>query len=197
MFTGIIENQGRIVSVKKGEKDMVLGLCVPKAWSVKKGDSIAVNGVCLTVAEKKKSSEAYFFCQFETLSVTNLGRLKKGDWVNLERPMKASDRLGGHMVLGHVDLTAVCLEKRVIGEGWQYWLELKKRISGLVLKGSVALDGISLTVSHMKKGAFSVDIIPYTYENTNIRFWGKGTCVNVETDILGKYIENYMKALQK
>jgi riboflavin synthase len=198
MFTGIIQKLGKVVSLKKGEKELILGIKIPHEWpAIKLGDSIAVNGVCLTVAEKKQNT-MLFFCQFETLSVTNLGDFKTGDWVNLERAMKASDRLGGHMVQGHVDFTTLCLEKRVIGEGWQYSLQLpRNRVAGLVLKGSIALDGISLTVSHLQTRSFCVDIIPFTHENTNIRFWKKGTRVNVETDILGKYIENYMKALKK
>lgn len=197
MFTGIIRALGKISEIKKKDGEVTLKIIVPKKWKVKTGDSIAVNGVCLTVA-KINNKMPIFFCQRETIDITNLGYLEKGDEVNLERAMRIGDEFGGHMVQGHVDVTSTCQKVIKIGEGWRYWINIpKKRPKGIVLKGSIALDGISLTISKLTKSAISVDIIPYTYENTNIQFWEKGTIINIETDVIGKYVENYMEALKK
>ncbi|EKD27082.1 MAG: Riboflavin synthase, alpha subunit, partial [uncultured bacterium] len=113
--------------------------------------------------------------------------------VNLEQAMKMSDELGGHIVQGHVDCTVICDKVLVIGEGWRYTLKLPSvKPKGVVLKGSVALDGISLTISRLEKNTLSVDIIPFTHENTNIKHWKKGTLINLETDVIGKYVEKYL-----
>jgi riboflavin synthase len=184
--------------VEPGDHGITLGLPVPKKWKgVKKGSSIAVNGVCLTVV-RKRGDTVYFFCQQETLDVTTLGGLEPGDRVNLEQAMSLGDEIGGHMVQGHVDFTARVDRVQEIGEGWRYRIRLPaRRPAGIVLKGSIALDGISLTVSRLTPRSFSVDIIPFTYENTNIQDWKPKTPVNVETDVIGKYVESYMTALEQ
>ena len=198
MFTGIIKSLGLIEEAKHDEGKVTLTVRPSKKWGkIKLGDSIAVNGVCLTVAALKKNRPV-FFCQKQTVSITNIGLLKKGQTVNLECAMKMKDELGGHIVQGHVDTTVTCMEIEKKGEGWRYWIKLpSSRPVGIVSKGSVALDGISLTVSELKKDRLSVDIIPFTYENTNIQFWRKNTVINMETDVMGKYVENYLKALKK
>ena len=194
MFTGIIENLGKVSTKKKGDKGLYLGIfSLKKNWKIKVGDSIAVNGVCLTVAQTRKK-EMIFFCQNETLEVTQLNDLSLGDTVNLEQAMRLSDRLGGHWVQGHVDFTGKVQSQEKIGEGFRYWITLPpKKKKGIVLKGSITIDGISLTISRLKSHQFSVDIIPHTHQNTNIAYWEKGTRVNIETDIIGKYIEQYLK----
>ena len=198
MFTGIIKALGEVREAKQENHAVTLSIRIPKGWkNVNQGNSIAVNGVCLTVFKKNKETMV-FFCQKETVDITNIGHLKKGSIVNLERAMSLSDELGGHIVQGHVDAVVKCSAIEKIGEGWRYWLALpKNRPQGIVHKGSVALDGISLTISRLKKDSLSVDIIPFTFENTNIQFWQKGTVINFETDIIGKYVEKYMKAFKK
>ncbi len=198
MFTGIIKSLGHIEEAKHNEGQVTLTIRPSKKWGkIKLGDSIAVNGVCLTVARLKKNLPV-FFCQKQTVLVTNIGLLKKGQIVNLEGAMKMKDEFGGHIVQGHVDATVTCVGTEKKGEGWRYWVKVpSSRPMGLVPKGSIALDGISLTISDLKKDRLSVDIIPFTYENTNIQGWQKNTIINLETDILGKYVENYLKALKK
>ena len=197
MFTGIIKSLGVIEEAKHDNGQVTLMVKpIKKLGKIKLGDSIAVNGVCLTVARLKKNMPV-FFCQKQTVSVTNIGLLKKGEKVNLERAMKMGDEFGGHIVQGHVDATVTCAGIEKKGEGWRYWVKLPSlRPKGVVLKGSIALDGISLTISDLKKDRLSVDIIPFTYENTNIQGWQKNTIINLETDVLGKYVENYLKALK-
>ncbi len=197
MFTGIIQALGSVKEVKIKNKEMTLTITLPKVFkNVKNGNSIAVNGVCLTVTKKIKNNVT-FFCQRETIEITNLKNLKKGSQANLERAMTLNDELGGHMVQGHVDLIGTCKKIETIGEGWRYWVGFSKRPNGLVLKGSVALDGISLTISRLHATKMAVDIIPFTYENTNIQLWEVGTQVNIETDVIGKYVESYMRAIKK
>ena len=198
MFTGIIKSLGLIEEVKYDDGQVTLTVRPSKKWGkIKRGDSIAVNGVCLTVARLKKNLPV-FFCQKQTVSVTNIGLLKKGQIVNLEGAMKMKDEFGGHIVQGHVDATVTCAGIEKKGEGWRYWVKLPaSRPLGVVPKGSIALDGISLTISDLKKDRLSVDIIPFTYENTDIQYWQKNTVINLETDVLGKYVENYLKALKK
>jgi riboflavin synthase len=198
MFTGIIKALGKVVKAGKKNEALILEILFPETWGkITNGNSIAINGVCLTVADTWKNT-ALFFCQKETVDVTNLGHLKKNDRVNLEHAMHLSDELGGHIVQGHVDTTGILKSIEKIGEGWRYWITLpKERPSGIVHKGSIALDGISLTISRLKKNSLSVDIIPFTYENTNIQSWKTGYIINIETDIIGKYVEKYMKAFKK
>jgi len=197
MFTGIIKALGKIKDVKIKNQEMTLTISLPHIFkNVKNGNSIAVNGVCLTVIKKVRNNVT-FFCQRETIEITNLKNLKKESLVNLESAMTLNDELGGHMVQGHVDLIGTCKKIEVIGEGYRYWVGFSKRPRGLVLKGSVALDGISLTISRLHTSKLAVDIIPFTYENTNIKLWEIGTKVNIETDVIGKYVESYMRAIKK
>jgi len=157
--------------------------------------SISHNGVCLTVV--KKDNETYTVTAIkETLERTNLGLLKVGDKVNLERSVKADGRLDGHMVQGHVDQTAVCTEVKEAGGSWYYTFEYEplKEDYITVEKGSVAVNGVSLTVVNSQPKSFQVAIIPYTYEVTNFHQIKPGTVVNIEFDILGKYIAKIVKA---
>ena len=198
MFTGIIKGLGKIIGSEHKDGQVILTIQPPKNWGkINIGDSIAVNGCCLTVA-KIKNKCPLFFCQKITIEITNLGSLNTGDSVNLEQAMKISDEFGGHIVQGHVDAVAYCSKIEKKGEGWRFWIDLPKNTpKGIILKGSITLDGISLTVSELKNKKLSVDIIPFTFENTNIQFWKKGTPINIETDVIGKYVENYMTKAKK
>ena len=196
MFTGIIEDKGRIDQISEGEKENAYTIEVNKIDTneIKIGDSIAVNGVCLTVVSldgKKFKVEA----SHETLNKTNLSRLKINSNVNLERALKISDRLGGHIVTGHIDGTAKVLEVKPVGESIEFWFELPgDLIKYFISKGSVAVDGISLTVNEVIDDKFSVNIIPHTQVETNIAKLNVGDEVNIECDILGKYVEKLLKS---
>lgn len=195
MFTGIVEDKGRIDQISEGEKENAYTIEVSKIDinEIRIGDSVAVNGVCLTVVSldgKKFKVEA----SHETLKKTNLSRLKINSNVNLERALKISDRLGGHIVTGHIDGTAKVLEVEPIGESIEFWFELPgDLIKYFITKGSVAVDGISLTVNEVVGNKFSVNIIPHTQVETNIAKLIVGDEVNIECDILGKYVEKLLK----
>jgi riboflavin synthase len=193
MFTGIIEDKGEVLRVEyRGqEKRLTIGL-PPYLTEVQLGDSININGVCLTVVQKREREVELDLSQ-ETLQKTILGELKKGDLVNLERALRLTDRLGGHIVTGHVDGIGVIVEKR----GERDFLQLKIRIPEsvskyVVQKGSIAIDGISLTVNECQGGEIQMTLIPYTIEKTTLTGKQVGDRVNVETDILAKYVEKLM-----
>ena len=193
MFTGIIEDKGEVLTVEyRGqEKRLTIGL-PPYLTEVQLGDSININGVCLTVVQKREREVELDLSQ-ETLQKTILGELEKGDLVNLERALRLTDRLGGHIVTGHVDGIGVIVEKR----GERDFLQLKIRIPEsvskyVVQKGSIAIDGISLTVNECQGGEIQMTLIPYTIEKTTLTGKQVGDRVNVETDILAKYVEKLM-----
>ncbi|MGI9533761.1 MAG: riboflavin synthase [Thermodesulfobacteriota bacterium] len=196
MFTGIIEDIGRIDNILEGAEENTYTVGVNKidVNELKIGESIAVNGACLTVIslDEKKFSVA---ASHETLKKTNLSKLQINSNVNLERALMVSDRLGGHIVTGHVDGTADVQKVVPVGESIEFWFkvpdELKKYF---VAKGSVAVDGISLTVNEVKNNNFSVNIIPHTQVETIIAKLDTGDFVNIECDILGKYVEKLLKA---
>lgn len=186
MFTGIVEEVGSVAAA--GHRMRIQ--CRWVLEDIEEGASIAVNGVCLTATKIEPNG---FWCDLspETLSRTNLGALHEGSPVNLERPAEIGDRLSGHIVQGHVDGTAgfVLLEPLADGNWW-----LKVRIPAeldryLIHKGSVTLDGVSLTVASLDDGVLGVAIIPHTYEHTIIHGYGPGSAINVEVDLIGKYIE--------
>lgn len=193
MFTGLIEDLGKVARLeprRAGLRLTVLSRLSPRGLAV--GSSVAVNGACLTVAEKAKGSFSADVSP-ETLERTNLGDLKPGDYVNLERPLRLSDRVGGHLVTGHVDTTAVTRRVRAENGFVRFEFELAAPLERLLVpKGSVAVDGISLTVNECDKRRFSVLIIPFTLKHTNLQQRKVGDRVNVETDLIGKYV---LKAL--
>lgn len=195
MFTGIVEDIGKINHIHKGVKENTYAIVVNKIDinTLDIGESIAVNGVCLTVVSFDKISFKVD-ASHETLNRTNLSNLELNSRVNLERALKMGSRLGGHIVNGHVDGVAEVLEIEPVGESIEFWFkttdELRKY---LVEKGSVAIDGISLTINKVSGSRFSVNIIPHTQAETTINLLEVGSKVNIECDILGKYIEKLLK----
>jgi riboflavin synthase len=194
MFTGIIEEVGHVDTLKRHRTSGVLEVRAAKVLeSLQLGDSIAVNGVCLTVRHHSSSGFQAELSQ-ETLDRSSLGDLKKGSLVNLERPLLATSRLGGHFVQGHVDAVGKVLSARADGEFAVWKFHLPDSIERYVVeKGSIAVDGISLTVASLTKGAFEVALIPHTLQNTNLRTREIGDAVNLECDVLAKYVESMLK----
>ncbi len=198
MFTGITEHVGKIESLKRGADGGVLRVSFTGAPEIaaemKLGDSISVNGCCLTVTEFSAGSFSADLSG-ETLRRTSFGEKKAGDLVNLERPLAASARLGGHFVQGHVD--GLGRVTKIVPEGESWWLsiqvpdELRRYVAE---KGSIAIDGISLTVARWHEGIADFAIIPFTHEHTNIRAMAAGNAVNLECDILAKYVESLLAA---
>lgn len=189
MFTGLVEGLGIIVLVEKQGKDVRLGLR-PNFIFVDPimGESVAINGICLTL-EKQEGNVLYFFASAETLSCSNLGALRQGQEVNMERALQVGSRLGGHMVSGHVDCVAEVLQVRTEGESIKFRIYFPSEWAAYVVsKGSVALDGVSLTINTCTKDSLDVNIIPESQKVTNILSWKQGTRINMETDIVGKYI---------
>jgi len=193
MFTGIIEDRGKVSKIEhRGQEKRLLLELPPHLTEVQLGDSININGVCLTVVQKN-GQMIELDVSLETLQKTALRELKKGDQVNLERALRLMDRLGGHIVTGHVDGIGQIVEKREERD----FLELKIRIPDsvsryVVEKGSIAIDGISLTVNEYQGGEIQMTLIPYTLEKTTLVNKGVGDRVNVEADILGKYVEKLL-----
>lgn len=193
MFTGIIEELGTIDRVERGSESAVLHIhCHDVLEGTKIGDSIAVNGVCLTVTSM--GADCYTAdVMAETLDRSSLGRLQKGSRVNLERAMPADGRFGGHIVAGHIDGTGTV--QSIERDETAVWYKIGADASILryiVEKGSITIDGISLTVARVGTGDFSVSIIPHTQENTVLKDRKVGDIVNLETDIIGKYVEKLM-----
>lgn len=193
MFTGIVEEVGKIIDVKKGANSSRLIIGAEKIFSdMNVGDSVAVNGVCLTVTDFEKNM-FWADVMSETLSRSSLGSLKKGSLVNLERAMAANGRFGGHIVSGHIDGTGVI--KSMKKDDIAVWVSIsapKNILKFIVEKGSVALDGISLTVAEIGDDEFKVSVIPHTGGNTSLLLKKAGDIVNIENDIIGKYVERLM-----
>ncbi len=192
MFTGIVEGIGKIETISKNTKNrsaiqMTVNLG-KYAKGLKIGQSVALNGVCLTATKLSKSNCIFEMIE-ETTQKTDLGNLKPGDIVNIERSLKTGDRLEGHFVLGHVDGVGVIKKIQNKPKEVQVWFEIPKKLSKYVVKkGSIAVDGISLTVVDVKNNLASVCLIPHTMEITNFKTKNVGDKLNIETDILGKYI---------
>ena len=187
MFTGIIESISTVVSLKNEGSNLNISCKSEITNELKIDQSLSHNGVCLTVV--KIEDDIYTVTAIkETLEKSNLGGLKIGDKVNLERSMKLGDRLDGHIVQGHVDQKAKCTNIIEENGSWMFTFEYKPSDNITVEKGSVCVNGASLTVVNSKDYSFSVAIIPYTYNNTNFHTFEVGTIVNVEFDIIGKYI---------
>jgi riboflavin synthase len=187
MFTGIVEATGKILSLKEDGGNVRLSISAPFISELKVDQSIAHNGVCLTVTEIDDSHYSVTAIA-ETLRRSNLGKLKTGDRVNLERCMKIGDRLDGHIVQGHVDTTAECVNVKEENGSWLFRFKYDPHAGLTVSKGSICINGVSLTVVDSLPGEFSVAIIPYTFEHTNFSSLKTGHTVNLEFDIVGKYI---------
>lgn len=188
MFSGIIENLGRVVSLNKEQGNLHISIQANFTDELKIDQSIAHNGACMTVVAIKDNTYTITAIE-ESLKKTNLGILKIGDAVNLERCMKLGDRLDGHIVQGHVDQTAVCKKVEETNGSWTFTFEYDAILNNITVeKGSICVNGVSLTVVNSKDNSFSVCIIPYTYEHTNFKDFNVGSLVNLEFDILGKYI---------
>jgi riboflavin synthase len=188
MFTGLIETIGEIAEVKPTPAGFRLRLQTDLSSALTPGDSLAVNGVCLTVVSADADA-VNMDVSPETIRVSALGSLKRGDRVNLERPIRADARVGGHFVQGHVDATGTIEEIRSGEDYW--WVTVKfppSLAAQIVRKGSIAVDGISLTVAGVDDRRFDVQIVPYTWEHTNLQFAKVNDLVNLEFDMIGKYV---------
>lgn len=188
MFTGIIETLGTIQEIKKENTNIHITINSSITNELKIDQSVAHNGICLTVVAIEDSFYTVTAID-ETIKKTNLAHWKAGDKVNLERAMKLGDRLDGHIVQGHVDQTGTCIAAEQTNGSWLYTFEYDEKLNNITIeKGSITVNGVSLTVVNSKKNQFSVAIIPYTYENTNFKNLKIGTKVNLEFDVIGKYI---------
>jgi riboflavin synthase len=197
MFSGIVEEAARVVAIKKEQENLHITLSCSFVNELKIDQSISHNGVCLTVV--KKTADTYTVTAIqETLLKSNLGLLSVGSAVNLERSMKMDGRLDGHIVQGHVDQTAVCTAVSEAEGSWYYTFEYIPAANDYmtVEKGSVCVNGVSLTVVNSADRSFQVAIIPYTYEHTNFHEFKVGTTVNLEFDIIGKYIAKIVRQMK-
>lgn len=194
MFTGIIETLGKIVEIVKNQSNIDFVISSDISSELKIDQSVAHNGVCLTVVEVKDGTHRVTAID-ETLQKSNLGELEIGNYLNIERCMQMNGRLDGHIVQGHVDLTAVCTTVKQADGSWIFTFNYLPNTEQITVeKGSITVNGISLTVVNSLEHQFSVAIIPFTYEHTNLKDVKVGSTVNVEFDIIGKYVA---KLLQK
>ncbi len=188
MFTGIIEDLGTVTHLKQDLDNLHISIKSDITPELKIDQSVSHNGVCLTVIDIK--NDVYTVTAIkETLDKTNIGALKINDPVNLERALKLGDRLDGHIVQGHVDQTATCFNVEEKNGSWLYTFNYDASLGNITIeKGSITINGVSLTVVNSKRDAFSVAIIPYTYLHTNFNSFKTGTLVNLEFDVIGKYV---------
>lgn len=195
MFTGIIEEIGKVKSFSKTSNGATLVVsCNTVLDGTNLGDSISINGVCETVTERTNDSFTARVSD-ETLSVTTFLNLKKDDYVNLERALTPTSRLGGHIVSGHVDCKGKLIAKEQLTDFYNLTFELpENQQKYIVHKGSITVNGISLTIAKTYNNIFEVAVIPHTFENTNLKILKIGDLVNIETDILGKYVEKFLSA---
>ena len=188
MFTGIIETLGEIKALRKDGGNVHITLASAITDELKIDQSLAHNGVCLTVIAINKNEYTVTAIQ-ETIDKTNLSEWKMGDFVNLERAMKLGDRLDGHIVQGHVDQIGMCKSIQEANGSWYFTFEYDPILNNLTIeKGSITINGVSLTVVNSLTNEFSVAIIPYTYEHTNFKNFKIGTKINLEFDVIGKYV---------
>lgn len=188
MFTGIIETLGAIKELRKEGENIHVSIASNITHELKIDQSVAHNGVCLTVIAIYNDTYTVTAIK-ETIDKTNLGSWNIGDKINLERAMKLGDRLDGHIVQGHVDQTAICKHIEEADGSWYFTFEYDKNLNNITIeKGSITINGTSLTVVNSKINEFSVAIIPYTYEHTNFHSFKVGTKVNLEFDVIGKYV---------
>lgn len=188
MFTGIIESTGLVKQVISNGSNKIFWVESPISSGLKADQSVNHSGACLTVEEVKENTHRITAID-ETLQKTNLGTWKEGTIVNLERCLQLNDRLDGHIVQGHVDTTATCTKRKEKAGSWEFEFAFPKKFAKLVIeKGSVSVNGISLTAFDVKKKSFSVAIVPFTFEHTNIKEVQEGDDVNLEFDMIGKYL---------
>ncbi len=188
MFTGIIETLGQIKALRNDQQNVHITIYSTLTSELKIDQSVAHNGVCLTVVNISNNNYTVTAIK-ETIDKTNLGDWKTGDIVNLERAMKLGDRLDGHIVQGHVDQVGICKNVVNADGSWYYTFFYDEKTNNITIeKGSITINGVSLTVVDSKKSEFSVAIIPYTYEHTNFKSFEVGTRVNLEFDVIGKYV---------
>jgi riboflavin synthase len=196
MFSGIIETIGNVVSIEDEATNRHFTIESDISYEAYVDQSIAHNGVCLTVTQVHQNTHRVTAIQ-ETLVKTNLKNLKPGDAVNLERAVLANSRMDGHFVQGHVDTVAWCTKIETVDGSWYFRFETDRKWDKLMVpKGSICINGVSLTLVDAHEGSFSVAIIPYTYEHTNFSTMTVNQLVNVEFDILGKYVIQYLEKLQ-
>lgn len=193
MFTGIIEALGTVESIVQEGTNYHFTFSSPISKELKIDQSLAHNGVCLTVIRQDEQSHTVTAIE-ETMQRSNLGKLKVGDIANLERAMVSNGRLDGHIVQGHVDTTGICKEVKEVDGSWYYTFTYQPTPEHLLVdKGSICINGVSLTVVNPVGNEFQVAIIPYTYEHTNFNTFAAGTEINLEFDVIGKYIGRYMR----
>lgn len=195
MFTGIVEGTARVVGIEKDKGNFHFTLNTPIAKELKVDQSLAHDGTCLTVVNVDHEAETYVVTAIqETLDKTNLGSWEVGYEVNLERSMLANSRFDGHIVQGHVDQTAICRKVEETDGSWKFTFDYDPSKGNYTVgKGSISVNGVSLTVVDSEKDSFSVAIIPYTYEVTNFHNFKDGSVVNIEFDILGKYVARLLE----
>ncbi len=188
MFTGIIEQLGKVEAVESKGSNVTLTISSNLATELKIDQSLSHNGVCLTV--ETINGETYKVTAIEeTLQKTTIATWKKGSIINLERCLRFDGRLDGHIVQGHVDTVGTCIGNTVKNGSWEYVIEIDKKFASLIIeKGSISLNGISLTIFNIKDDSFTIAIIPYTYEHTNMHTLQLGDKVNIEFDMIGKYV---------
>jgi riboflavin synthase len=192
MFTGIIETLGKVAELRQGQGNLHITVESAISHELKIDQSVAHNGVCLTVVALADGKHTVTAIE-ETLNKTSLGHLKTGDLLNLERCMQMNARLDGHIVQGHVDQTAQCIGFKELDGSWEYTFEYDPSVGNVTVeKGSICVNGISLTVVNSHTNSFSVAIIPYTFEHTNLQQVRVGSVVNLEFDIIGKYVARLM-----
>ncbi len=195
MFTGIIETTGKVVKIEKDRGNINFTIETPIAAELKIDQSIAHDGVCLTTVHVDKEKNQYTLTAIqETLNKTNMRTWEVGYEVNLERCMRADDRLDGHIVQGHVDQTAVCTKVEELDGSWKFHFEYDPGPKNITVeKGSISVNGVSLTVVDSELNHFSVAIIPYTYDVTNFRNFRPGSVINLEFDVIGKYVARLLE----
>lgn len=188
MFTGIIETLGRIKTIEKEQDNIHISISSDITNELKIDQSVAHNGICLTVVAIENDCYTVTAIK-ETIEKTNLGHWNTGDVVNLERAMRLGDRLDGHIVQGHVDQIGKCINVENANGSWYYTFEYDSSLNNITIeKGSITVNGVSLTVVNSKRNEFSVAIIPYTYEHTNFHAIKEGSVINLEFDVIGKYV---------
>ena len=193
MFTGIIEELGVVEKIDNHNGNLRLWVKASFTDELSVDQSVAHNGVCLTIEDITDTSYQVSAIQ-ETLRKTNIGSLKPADKINLERAMVANDRMDGHIVQGHIDQTAVCTKITEVDGSWEYFFEYDSKRGNITInKGSICVNGVSLTVVDSQTSSFSVAIIPHTFEHTNFHLLKEGDVVNLEFDIIGKYVEKLIK----